>query len=188
MLTITSAPASATSLAGGPGSQMSSQIVSPRVVPLIRGHRRRVADLEVALLVEHAVVRQEHLAVDAAHLAVGEHGERVEDVLRVLGEPDQRDGVAHVLRDLVQGPPARRQEMGLEQQVLGRVAVHGQLREHDQLRARVDAAVQVVADLARVAVDVADGRVHLGQRNPQRPGDLAHVIDSTHGHARLSRC
>ena len=36
MLTITSAPASATSLAGGPGSQMSSQIVSPRVVPLIR--------------------------------------------------------------------------------------------------------------------------------------------------------
>ena len=33
MLTITSAPASASSLAGGPGSQMSSQTVRPIVVP-----------------------------------------------------------------------------------------------------------------------------------------------------------
>ena len=100
MLTITSAPASATSLAGGPGSQMSSQIVRPRVVPFEPRDRGRVADLEVALLVEHAVVGQEHLAVDAAHLAVGEHGQRVEDVLGVLGEPDQRDRVAHVLREI----------------------------------------------------------------------------------------
>ncbi len=33
MFTITSAPASASSLAGGPGSQMSSQTVRPMVVP-----------------------------------------------------------------------------------------------------------------------------------------------------------
>ena len=91
MFTITSAPASASSLAGGPGSQMSSQTVSPMVVPPYADHRGRVADLEVAVLVEHAVVGQEHLAVDALHLPVGQHGQRVVDVLRVLGEADQRD-------------------------------------------------------------------------------------------------
>ena len=36
MFTITSAPASASSLAGGPGSQMSSQIVSPIVASFTR--------------------------------------------------------------------------------------------------------------------------------------------------------
>ena len=93
MLTITSAPASASSLAGGPGSQMSSQTVRPIVVPLTRTTAGRSAGLEVALLVEDAVVGQEHLAVDALDLAVGEHREAVVDVLRVLGEADQRDHV-----------------------------------------------------------------------------------------------
>ena len=71
---MTSAPASASSLAGGPGSQMSSQIVEPdrRAVDLA-ARAGRVAGLEVAVLVEDAVVGQEHLAVDALHRAVGQH-------------------------------------------------------------------------------------------------------------------
>ena len=105
MFTITSAPASASSLAGGPGSQMSSQTVRPIVVPFIRTSGGRVADLEVALLVEDAVVRQEHLAVDALDLAVGEDGQAVVDVLGVLGEADQRD---HALTDFATSSSARR--------------------------------------------------------------------------------
>ena len=64
MLTITVAPASASSIAGGPGSQMSSQIVRPTVTPSISTIAAAGARLEVALLVEDAVVGQAHLAVD----------------------------------------------------------------------------------------------------------------------------
>ena len=52
-----------------------------------------VARLEVALLVEDAVVGQVDLAVDAADLAVGEHGGGVVDVLGPLGEADEGDDV-----------------------------------------------------------------------------------------------
>ena len=55
---------------------------------------RRIARLEVALLVEHPVVGQVHLAVDRRHLAVGEHGGGVVDVVGALREPDQRDDPA----------------------------------------------------------------------------------------------
>ena len=51
--------------AGGPGTQMSSQIVRPMRALAEVEHRAAVAGLEVALLVEHAVVRQPRLAVDA---------------------------------------------------------------------------------------------------------------------------
>ncbi len=61
---------------------------------------RCAAGLEVALLVEYAVVRERHLSVDAPDLAIGEDRERVVDVLGGLGEPDNRDHVPDVGRDL----------------------------------------------------------------------------------------
>ena len=64
MLTIRVAPARASSLAGGPGSQMSSQTVSPTRSPGDVDQRAAGAGLEVALLVEDAVVGQVDLAVD----------------------------------------------------------------------------------------------------------------------------
>ncbi len=48
------------------------------------------AGLEVALLVEDAVVGQVDLAVDRVHAPVGEHGGGVVDVLGALGEADDR--------------------------------------------------------------------------------------------------
>ena len=63
-LTISGAPASASSEAGGPGVQMSSQIVSPMRGLAELDHRAALAGLEVALLVEDAVVGQVALAVD----------------------------------------------------------------------------------------------------------------------------
>ena len=94
-----------------------------------------VAGLEVALLVEDAVVRQEHLPVDALHLAVGEDGERVVDVLGVLGEPTRATMSSDLGGDLVDGAPAGGEEMCLQQQVLRRIAVDGKLGEHDDLGA-----------------------------------------------------
>ena len=102
MFTITSAPASASSLAGGPGSQMSSQTVRPMVVAADADHGGRAADLEVALLVEHPVVGQEDLAVDRPDLSVRQHGERVVDVLGGLREPDQGDHAPDVGGDVVE--------------------------------------------------------------------------------------
>jgi hypothetical protein len=51
----------------------------------------------------------------------------------------------------------------LEQQVLGRVARRRELREQDDLRARVAGAGDVLADPGRVALEVADARVDLGE-------------------------
>ena len=48
---------------------------------------------EVAVLVEDAVVRQEVLAVDGPHLAVGAHGARVREVAVEPGRADERDDV-----------------------------------------------------------------------------------------------
>ena len=64
MLTISCAPASASSVAGGPGTQMSSQTVSPTVTPSTSISAAARAALEVAVLVEDAVVGQAVLAVD----------------------------------------------------------------------------------------------------------------------------
>jgi hypothetical protein len=50
-------------------------------------HRRLGAGLEVAVLVEHAVVRQVLLVVDPAQRAVVQDGRRVEDVVTLVHEP-----------------------------------------------------------------------------------------------------
>ena len=70
---------------------MSSQTVRPTALLADLDHRAAVARLEVALLVEDAVVGQEDLAVDRVHDAVGEHGGGVVDVLRALGKADDGD-------------------------------------------------------------------------------------------------
>ena len=150
---------------------MSSQTVRPMVVPPTRDHGRGIADLEVALLVEHAVVRQEDLAVDRPHLSVGQHGERVVDVLRVLREPDQRDHPLDVARDAIERAAAGLQEVRFQQQVLRRITVDRQLGEDDDLRAGLGRLAEVVADLGGVPIDVAHRDVDLGEGEAHRPVD-----------------
>ena len=53
---------------------------------------------EVAVLVEDAVVRQEALAVDGLHLAVGADRAGVEEVAVEVGDADERDDAACVAR------------------------------------------------------------------------------------------
>ena len=63
--------------------------------------------------------------------------------------------------------PAACEEVRLQPQVLGRVAGDRLLGEHDQLRARLPSPADPVGDQLRVALDVAHGGVHLGERDPQ---------------------
>ena len=138
--------------------------------------RRAVPDLEVALLVEDAVVRQEDLPVDALNAPVREDRERVVDVLRMLGEPDQGDHVVHLFGDLVERPPPGGEEMRLQEEVLGRVAVHRELGKDGHLGARSASPPERVHDRGGVAVDVAHCRVDLGKREAQRLSDRGHSV------------
>ena len=92
-----------------------------------------VAGREVAVLVEDPVVRQVPLAVDAAHLAVGEHEARVVEVGVEVRGADEHGDVVRRLCDLVDRPPRRAHEPRPEQQVLGRVAGDHELGEEDQV-------------------------------------------------------
>ena len=89
MFATTCAPASARSVAGGPGCQMSSQTVGPieRLADLQQ--EKLPAGLEVAILVEHAVVRQEPLVVDGLDLSVGADGAGVEEIAVEVRGPDE---------------------------------------------------------------------------------------------------
>ena len=130
--------------------------------------RRRVTDLEVALLVEDAVVGQAQLAVDAGDIAVGEHGRRVVDVVGALREADDRDDVDRLGRELGERARDLVEEVRLEQQVLGRVARQRELGEEHERRSALARLDGRGGDLVGVAGDVADRRVDLGQRAAQR--------------------
>ena len=112
--------------------------------------RRLGPRLEVALLVEDAVVRQVHLAVDRRDLPVGEHRRGVVDVVGPLGEADEGDDAPARSRRAPRSAARRRaEEVGLQQQVLGRVAGERELGEHHELRALVACAADEVRDHAR---------------------------------------
>ena len=130
-----------------------------------------VAGREVAGLVEHGVVRQQALAVRAEDPSAGAHRGGVEEVAIRLHEADHRGAVAGDggelgERDLVVGDEAR-----LEDEILRRVAGRRQLREGDEVAARRLGPLVGVDEQRQVAVDVADHRVQLGQRDAQHGHD-----------------
>ena len=61
------------------------------------------ARLEIALLIEDAVVGQVDLAIDRMHPSACQNGGGVVDVLRALGEPDHRHRAAGFACELAQG-------------------------------------------------------------------------------------
>ena len=117
---------------------MSSQIVRPTVTPSTSIVAPPLAGLEVAQLVEDAVVGQVDLAVARLHLAVGEDRRGVVDVLGALGVADDRDDAASPAAASRSQRRARvGEEVLLEQEVLGRIAGQRELGEADELRAGV---------------------------------------------------
>jgi hypothetical protein len=92
-----------------------------------------------------------------------------------LRVPDESDDVRDAGGELPEGPRVCVEEVPLEQQVLGRVAGERQLRKHDDLGALAAGALDRVADLRRVAVDVADRRIELGERDAQLSALRSHA-------------
>ena len=119
--------------------------------------------LEVALLVEHPVVRQVYLVVLAHHLAVVQDRRGVVDVGVRVHEPDHRGNIPGSRRHLEHLPDVLLDELRLEQQVLGGIPGYGKLRKRDEIRPQIACAVYVLNDPAGIAVQVADRGVGLGQ-------------------------
>ena len=111
---------------------MSSQIVSPTRTPSTSISAGLVAGLEVAALVEDAVVGQAALAVDALDLAVGEHRERV--VGRGRGRVDQRVEVLELLRRALD--PLGEADQGDDPLDLGRDRVQALAHGGEEVRRR----------------------------------------------------
>ena len=68
----------------------------------VREQEEITAGSEVAVLVEHAVVRKKPLAVERLHLARGAHGARVVEVALEVRRAQERDDAAHLARDRAQ--------------------------------------------------------------------------------------
>jgi len=57
-------------------------------------------------------------------------------------------------------------ELGVQQQVFRRVARDGQFRKHHEIGLRLASRFDSFEHQRGIAVEVADGRVHLSKRNP----------------------
>lgn len=96
-------------------------------------------------------------------------------VVASVDEPHERGAGAGVGGDLVERCEVLRHEGALEDEVLGRVAGDGQLRQRDQVAPGRGGPADRVDDLLGVADEVADDEVELGGG------------ESQHGHARTLR-
>src|SRR6185503_6310593 len=98
------------------------------------------------------------------------------DVLRALGEADERHDALRLLGDLRERLLRGLQEVLLEQQVLRRIPRERELGEEHELRAGVARGGYALADDARVALEVADAGVDLREREAQRGKRTGHGL------------
>ena len=108
--------------------------------------------------------------VDAVQFAVGREGGGVVDVLVHVDEADDDGQAAAGRDDPLQLAQVVADEARLQQQVLGRIARQGQLREDHQVGALGARVADPLHDPVGVAHQVADDGVELGQGHPEYPG------------------
>ncbi len=126
-------------------------------------------DCEIALLVEHPVVGQEHLVVDGLDLTVMHEGGGVVEVAILVDETDdRRDPLGRAGHDL-QVLQVVAHEPRLEHEVFRRVAGDRQLGKRHDIDALVAGAPDPVCDQASVAFQVAHDCVDLCQPDPDLP-------------------
>ena len=134
--------------------------------------------LEVAILVEHVVGRQQRLAEELRDAPAVDERRAVEErpsfVGRIrLGNADEHrrhpDGIA---RQRLQHFAALADERGAEKEVARQIADERELRRHREIGAGVRRFAQRVHDQRPVALEIANRRVDLQQ------GDLHVVVRS----------
>ncbi len=159
------APASLACRAGS-GYQTSSQMSRPSARAVDVDDARGVPRLEIALLVEHRVVRQPLLAIDRADATVAQHRERVVAAAAVtLGKADD-DGRAPERR----GQRGQLGRAGVEErrpqhEILGRVSAQREFGRHDEPRAGALCLRRRAAYRGGVARQIAENLIQLGYRD-----------------------
>ena len=187
MLTTSSAPPAACVVIGPLGLQASSQIVTRD--PHAGDDEQRAVDgrrREVALLVEHRVVRQEVLAVDALHAPVRAHrGGVVEVALAPRGSRRPRR-VRPVRAATFSSASALRHERRAQQEVLGRIA--GDASSGNATRSQPGGlgALVRLEDAVDVAVEVTDDEVEL-RGGKTDPGHRLRIRDTAWHDRRVRR-
>ena len=138
-------------------------------------HRRVPAFRKIAFFVEHAVVRQQLLAVGGQPAAVVVEGTSVvDDAVRVLGETNEDRDVADRRLDAIDGSLDVAPQARMEQEILRRIAADTQFRKYDKVGAQFFACAHgVLDDLRRVARNVADDEIDLGERQDH---GVAHAV------------
>ena len=120
------------------------------------------AGMEVALLVEHAVVRQALLMVDADPLAIDAHRRRIVEVGALVHESHHHGDARGAAGDLFQRGQIATHEVGFEQQIFGGISGNREFGEADEVRAQIARAVNGLADTAGIALQVPHRRIDLG--------------------------
>ena len=146
----------------------------PDVLADIGGHSRVAhqedggfrARLEVAVLIEHAIVGQVLLVVGAGMGAVVEHGRRVEDVVALVHVAEHGGQPLALLHHVSEGAQVRLDEGGLEQEIFGRIAGQRQLGKGHEVAARAPGATHPVHHQPRIGLDGSHRRIDLGQPHP----------------------
>ena len=136
---------------------------------------RGVTCLKVSIFVEHAVVGQVGLVVDVDELSIAGNRGRVVDVVLPVDESDDCGDLLRLSHDQIEGTQIGRDELGLEQEIFGRIARDCQLGKDDNGRAEVPGLADSVQDLFPISVQVTDGEVDL------REGDskVVHILSQT---------
>ena len=133
MLTISFAPAARLLGGGRARAPRCPRRPSPRCGARRPRSPRPPSRPEVALLVEHAVVGQMHLAVDRAHARRRARPRRCRRRSRALGEADDRDQPLAPAAPARRAPRARPRGSAPQQQILGRIAGERELGEQHEL-------------------------------------------------------
>ena len=120
--------------------------------------------MKVAFFVEHAVVRQEVLAIGVHEPTARNHRSGVVDIRAVgVHEADDDYQVLRRSDDFVERLEVVADEVGLEQQVFGRVTGECEFGKRDEVGGYRARATDVIDYQIGVAHKIADRRIDLSQ-------------------------
>ncbi len=118
---------------------------------------------EIAFLIEHAVVRQDLLAIVADRVTVQEHATTVVNlIVVVLGKADQNRDAEQLVSNFSHGVLYTMAQSRVEQEVLRRIATDAELGKDNEIRTMLVAGpARIFNYFGRVAGDITDREIEL---------------------------